>query len=615
MVFRRLLRRGGLSASPGERTAAAIEQADAYLWPYWLERQRRPSSNAYRPADGSGRVINTTGRNAVALGTVGSGVAALVDPRGLIDTGAGWSLDWWIGAEDRWHVPAREVNVRQGRIGSGPQVETSMRIPGGDAVHRCWAVEGRGDDPASVVVEFENRTGAAVALALAVRPAGVLGVGRIDQVCVDGRRITVDGRGVVDVARPPGAVAVGGADSDPFLVVTAGDAGAASGAVDHHDPHGLASAALVVPLPHHATLRAVVSATTTDTAQTELGALPDADQVAAGWLAHADAGPVLSFPEDGVAAAFAAAANRVLVALGDRDERGDNADAAAFGRVAHAASRLGRSVIPDLVPRWTHRPLGRDEAWSGLALCRDALAASAEHQVVGDDVVVEVDVVEDLLPFIVDAVMHDPALTSVDRAPLTAMLARLGQPEPPATAAPASPVSRDEPDHSIDVSRSADAARRDLGKADIHDRLRWLLQAGGDLAAWPDVLDTELGRGCGGQPDSAVAAAAIVELLLSVAAVEDTAALALLPEFPDSWYGQSVDVSNLVTTVGRLSFAVRWHGPRPALLWEFEPWPGTQDPTVLTCPALAPGWSTTERSGEVLFEVPVDAPEPLADPV
>ena len=40
------------------------------------------------------------------LGTVDAAVVADVDAAGLVQRrGATWSLDWWIGAEDRWHHP------------------------------------------------------------------------------------------------------------------------------------------------------------------------------------------------------------------------------------------------------------------------------------------------------------------------------------------------------------------------------------------------------------------------------------------------------------------------------------------------------------------------------
>ena len=44
---------------------------------------------------------------------------------------------------------------------------------------------------------------------------------------------------------------------------------------------------------------------------------------------------------------------------------------------------------------------------------------------------------------------------------------------------------------------------------------------------------------------------------------------------------------DLPTAAGRLSFAIRWHGERPALLWELEPHEGI-GPVLLTTPALDP---------------------------
>ena len=42
---------------------------------------------------------------------------ARVDARGgSTVVGESWSLDWWIGADDRWRVPAREPAVRQRTI-------------------------------------------------------------------------------------------------------------------------------------------------------------------------------------------------------------------------------------------------------------------------------------------------------------------------------------------------------------------------------------------------------------------------------------------------------------------------------------------------------------------
>src|SRR5262245_60828206 len=80
------------------------------------------------------------------VGTLDSEARATVDPAGLVTTRPGrWSLDWWIGADDRWHFPALETAVRQTLVDRTPVVETAMRVPGGDAVQRVYGVAARAD--------------------------------------------------------------------------------------------------------------------------------------------------------------------------------------------------------------------------------------------------------------------------------------------------------------------------------------------------------------------------------------------------------------------------------------------------------------------------------------
>jgi hypothetical protein len=84
--------------------------------------------------------------------------------------------------------------------------------------------------------------------------------------------------------------------------------------------------------------------------------------------------------------------------------------------------------------------------------------------------------------------------------------------------------------------------------------------------------------------------------------VADPAAttLDLLPEpFPPSWAGQPVEAYGVPVggdpsvTVG---VAVRWHGERPAVLWEVA-----GPPVALTSSGLDPAWSAAAGRGEALF--------------
>jgi hypothetical protein len=69
---------------------------------------------------------------------------------------------------------------------------------------------------------------------------------------------------------------------------------------------------------------------------------------------------------------------------------------------------------------------------------------------------------------------------------------------------------------------------------------------------------------------------------------------------PEGWAGQPIEVHDAPTPYGRLSFAVRWHGDRPALLWELDRYPNRPVPR-LTAPGLDASWSSTEPRGEALL--------------
>jgi len=105
---------------------------------------------------------------------------------------------------------------------------------------------------------------------------------------------------------------------------------------------------------------------------------------------------------------------------------------------------------------------------------------------------------------------------------------------------------------------------------------------------WADVVAA---RAEGGAP-----------LLLATRAFladESTAgAVTVLPELPSGWRGQAVDVRGAPIRAGRLSYAVRWHGHRPALLWEAPP--GVH----VRAPGLDPSWTSAEPAGEALLAAP-----------
>lgn len=84
----------------------------------------------------------------------------------------------------------------------------------------------------------------------------------------------------------------------------------------------------------------------------------------------------------------------------------------------------------------------------------------------------------------------------------------------------------------------------------------------------------------------------------AVVALDAGSGVDLLPGFPPDWLGRDLAVHGVPTAAGPVSFAVRWHGERPALLWE------APDGVRLTASRLDPQWEATGGAGEVLLAAP-----------
>ena len=76
------------------------------------------------------------------------------------------------------------------------------------------------------------------------------------------------------------------------------------------------------------------------------------------------------------------------------------------------------------------------------------------------------------------------------------------------------------------------------------------------------------------------------------------AARSLFPDgIPAAWRGAELEAHDLaVGPATTLSFAVRWHGAHPAVLWQV-----TGEPVELRAPAVDPAWRTDAASGEALW--------------
>jgi hypothetical protein len=128
-------------------------------------------------------------------------------------------------------------------------------------------------------------------------------------------------------------------------------------------------------------------------------------------------------------------------------------------------------------------------------------------------------------------------------------------------------------------------------------RLRWMLDAATPTFTWPEAIHPQLGGGCMGDGHHGWAAADFLSLVRNLL-VRETANgdIDLMTIVPPGWAGQPVEVRNAPTQAGRVSYAVRWHGERPALLWECD-----RAGVTLRAPGLDPTWSTRQQAGEALL--------------
>lgn len=151
----------------------------------------------------------------------------------------------------------------------------------------------------------------------------------------------------------------------------------------------------------------------------------------------------------------------------------------------------------------------------------------------------------------------------------------------------------------LDPVATAQLAVEELGEGDpvALERLAWLLSAASPTWAWPERIHPRLGTGCVGDGHSPAATAAVLDLARSLLVREEPGGLVLLSLLPETWRGQGLEVHDAPTEHGVVSYAVRWHGERPALLWELEGVGAVR----LTAPGLDPAWSTEERRGDALL--------------
>ena len=476
------------------------------------------------------------------LGVYGQAPIAAVDQAGALQpTGADWCLDWWIMGEDRWYTPASEAAVRQQRIGAGPIIQTSLRISGGDVVHRVWATQQAGGP--ALVVEVENTTKVPVALALAVRRFDLAGQKSSPRVALSADHIEI-----LQADQPPRTIWLSSEARDQL---------------PDHD-------AVVIPLPHKAMTR-ILLLSGPGTVDREIPALATAT---AAWDSLLTTNTRVSLPDDRITALFDQGRGRLALethALVDQignlaEGAGGVLTALSFGGFETEAVEAVRALLDeDWLPRTT-----RKYDPGTLAAVADGLSwASVLHA-----------------PYLADPLLR--AMTQ-----LAQLVARKKSAGPThraerALARLAHVAGQVDAAAAIDPAFGLDSDPSIPGSV---AEIQTLLQTASEAGSWgidaiEPVVESILGlrqilvreRWDAGQPE-----------------------LELFTEWPAAWRGGGAELHAIPTAFGRISVAIRWHGYRPALLWQFDRADHIARPVRLRCSSLDPDWTTTDSSGEALL--------------
>jgi hypothetical protein len=243
------------------------------------------------------------------IGILGGGANARVLPDGTLEPErTGWKLTWWIGADDRWRVPLRETTVRQSLVEDVPVVRTALRVPGGDAVVRAYAVP---DADGTIALDIANESAAPFVVALVVQQARRVAL--VDEL------VRVDERPGIMLARAPSRWAVAVARSTDVEVC--GGTAREGPFPPTRDRAARIEAAFLLPVPHRVSVRAAIDPKSRQPVDPR--SLPSPDDVVRGWHAQLDRGTTVELPDERLTGAVRAARSQLLLAASDGRPSGD----------------------------------------------------------------------------------------------------------------------------------------------------------------------------------------------------------------------------------------------------------------------------------------------------
>ena len=552
------------------------------------------------------------------VGSIGAGDVHEVSPNGQIGSlGFPPMLHWGVRADDRWHIAKDERAIRQGIAGDEVSVETRLRVPGGDIVHRANSTTYK--NSSVVIVEIENQTPLPVALALFITGEGSWKY--------EGNILARNQIPVLSASNP----------ISNFLV--------ASSQVDLHDLVKLeenqtgkerfaategSHVATIFPLPHTSTLRfAFRSGTAHDSLPSPVD-LPSLEGIANGWNVHLNHGSTVSFEDERLERVLFSARRHLLVG----SQQGLNSPywrkgvppfTPAIAAVSmclwghsDASKHLLIRLLEDTQMSAFQPPESEDISYL-LWACNQFISLYENTEASEPILARAVEQIGNLIRSIPRWRIRRRADYSFLRLGLESSIRILrvaGKSEEVLQLEAALPkiyrknfmTARDDslPKALLNKSQSADPLFRYLSaylggtqSSGALDKSIAMSETTGSFSSAERLQDPFA---------SAIFLLALRRYLVGQP-IRNSPTVALFPSYNSKWFNTSLEVSNMPIANGEIGYAVRWHGDRPALLWE-----GTTNSQVhYIAPGLDPDWENSENRGEWLF--PKQEPQETAIPL
>lgn len=200
-----LLRAGVVMHARGLINSRVLQHNLDWVWPFWVESQFNPASDAFIPRAFSLTHINLTNRNWTAAGYPDIDALPLVDPRGLLTPHYdGWSLDAWIvPAEGSPLFPSRALDCEcRQELDFADGLAVTTRISrDGLALENSVHV----DEEGQCVQQLCANSAAPANLVVTLRPCNPEGIAFIHSVSLDATRTgwCTDGNLRVHFSEPP----------------------------------------------------------------------------------------------------------------------------------------------------------------------------------------------------------------------------------------------------------------------------------------------------------------------------------------------------------------------------------------------------------------------------